>query len=103
MRALKESMAQVGPFEVRCWHNLHFKKAREQKVSLYQVIRHGAQNTKRDPRVSWFLFWGQDPPTPEAVPYRYSRRYNLEHGCRTAKQNLLWEAPRLRTPEQFSN
>ena len=89
--------------EVRCWHNLHFKKAREQKVSLYQVIRHGAQNTKRDPRVSWFLFWGQDPPTPEAAPYLYSRRYNLEHGYRTAKQNLLWEAPRLRTPEQFSN
>jgi len=89
--------------QVRCWHNLHFKKARNQKVSLFQVTRHGAQNTKCDPRVSWFLFWGQNPPSPEAVPALYARRYNMEHAYRTAKQNLLWETPRLRTPEQFSN
>ena len=87
--------------EVRCWHNLHFQKARSQKVSLFQVVRHGAAATKRDPKVSWFLFWGQVPPAPEEVLRLYARRYNLEHAYRTAKQDLLWETPRLRTPEQF--
>ena len=87
--------------EVRCWHNLHFQKAHTQKVSLFQVTRHGAQATKRDPRVSWFLFWGEAPPEPAEVSSLYARRYNLEHGYRTAKQDLLWETPRLRTPEQF--
>ena len=39
---------------------------------------------------------------PEEVPTLYARRYNLEHGYRTAKQDLLWETPRLRTPEPFA-
>ena len=87
--------------EVRCWHNLHFQKDRTQKVSLFQVVRHGAAATKRDPKVSWFLFWGEAPPAPEEIPTLYARRYNLEHAYRTTKQDLLWETPRLRTPEQF--
>ena len=89
--------------EVRCWHHLHFQKEHTQQVSLYQVIRHGAKNTKRDPKVSWFLFWGQSPPAPQEIPVLYARRYHLEHGYRSAKQDLLWETPRLRTPEQFSH
>lgn len=88
--------------EVACWHNLHFKKARHDKVCLIRVVRHGAADTKRDPRASWFLFWGQDTPSPEEIPNLYARRYSLEHGYRTAKQDLLWAQPRLRTPEQFS-
>ena len=42
-------------------------------------------------------------PAPQEIPALYARRYNLEHGYRTAKQNLLWETPRLRTPEQFAH
>lgn len=87
--------------EVRCWHRLHFEKAYLQSVSLFQVVRHGAADTKRDPKASWFLFWGKEPPAPEEIPTLYARRYNLEHAYRTAKQDLLWETPRLRTPEQF--
>jgi hypothetical protein len=93
--------AKENKIEVRCWHDLHFQKERHQKVSLFAVIRHGAADTKRDPKASWFLFWGQEPPAPEEVPKLYGRRYNLEHAYRTAKQDLLWETPRLRTPEQF--
>jgi hypothetical protein len=89
--------------EVRCWHHLHFKKARKHPLTLIQVIRHGAADTKRDPKVSWFLFWGLDMPALNEIPSVYARRYNLEHAYRTAKQNLLWEVPRLRTPEQFSH
>jgi len=87
--------------EVRGWHNLHFKKARTHPLSLLQVIRHGAADTKRDPKVSWFLFFGQALPELADIAPLYARRYNLEHAYRTAKQDLLWERPRLRTPEQF--
>jgi len=87
--------------EVRCWHYLHFRKARKHPLTLIQVMRAGAADTKRDPKVSWFLFWGQDLPAPQEIPVLYARRYHLEHAYRTAKQNLLWETPRLRTPEQF--
>lgn len=97
----KGTDAQGKPIEVRCWHDLHFQEERTQKVSLFQVIRHGAAATKRDPKVSWFLSWGQEAPAPHEVPTLYALRYNLEHGYRTAKQDLLWETPRLRTPEQF--
>src|SRR6266581_2622871 len=31
----------------------------------------------------------------------YKRRYCQEHGYRFQKQDLLWDQPRLRTPEQF--
>ena len=44
--------------EVACWHTLHFKKARTLTVSVIRVTRHGAADTKRDPRVSWFVFAG---------------------------------------------
>ena len=88
--------------EVHCWQNLHFQKWHLLPVCLYQVIRHGAEGTKRDPKVSWFVFWGKTPPLPEEIPVLYARRYHIEHGYRVAKQDLLWEKPRLRTPDQFS-
>jgi len=93
--------ASAHRVEVRCWYRLHFAKARLQPVCLLQVIRHGAKATKRDPKLSWFLFWGQNLPALADIPALYARRYNLEHGYRTAKQDLLWATPRLRTPEQF--
>src|SRR5205823_991356 len=43
---------------VECWQNLHFKDARKITVSVLRVIRHAAKDTKRDPRVSWFVFSG---------------------------------------------
>jgi hypothetical protein len=89
------------PIEVHCWYNLHFRKAKKHPLTLVQVIRPNAEDTQRDPQVSWFLFWGEDRPAPQEIPSLYARRYNLEHGYRSAKQNLLWETPRLRTPEQF--
>jgi hypothetical protein len=88
---------------VACWQNLHFKKARSQTVWLLRVTRPHAQESKRDPRVSWFVFCGQSlPPLPE-VSTLYRRRYSLEHGYRVDKQDLLWATPRLRTPEAFDH
>ena len=77
------------PIEVAAWANLHYKQCRQLPVTVIRVIRHGATGKKRDPRVSWFVW-----PT-------YRRRYSQEHGFRFEKQDLLWTAPRLHTPEQF--
>jgi len=87
--------------EVACWHNFHFKKARQVRVRVIRVTRHAATDTKRDPKVSWFVFRGTQMPPLEAIPPLYARRYSLEHAYRVDKQDLLWETPRLRTPEQF--
>jgi hypothetical protein len=88
---------------VACWQGLHFKETRSQTVSLLRVTRPQATQSKRDPRVSWFVFCGQSlPPLPE-VAALYRRRYSLEHGYRVDKQDLLWATPRLRTPEAFDH
>lgn len=87
--------------EVERWDGLHFQEARHITVSLLRVTRHGAKDNKRDPRVSWFLFCGEEcPPLPE-VSETYARRYSIEHGFRFKKQDLLWERVHLRTPERF--
>jgi hypothetical protein len=89
--------------EVACWHNLHFKQARHIRVSVLRVVRDGAADTKRDPKVSWFLFVGERMPPLEQIPLLYARRYSMEHGYRVDKQDLLWERARLRSPQQFQN
>ena len=96
-----ETEASEKTVTVSVWHNLHFKAARTMPVSVIRVERHRATDSKRDPRTSWFVWRGQNfPPLCEIAPL-YARRYSQEHGYRVDKQNLLWEQPRLRTPEQF--
>jgi Transposase DDE domain len=86
--------------EVRCWNRLHLRQARQIEVSVIQVIRHGALESARDPKVSWFV-WKSDEPAPLAqISPDYRLRYSHEHGFRLDKQVLLWDKPRLRTPEQ---
>lgn len=89
--------------EVSVWHHLHFKKARAIEVSVIRIVRPQAQNTERDPRTSWFLFRGEQAPALSEVSDLYARRYSQEHGYRVDKQQLLWETPRLRTPDQFQH
>lgn len=86
---------------VACWHGLHWKKARRVPVSVLRVTRQAAADTKRDPKVSWFVFRGQRLPPLAQIPALYALRYSVEHAYRVDKQDLLWERPRLRTPEQF--
>ena len=86
---------------VSVWHGLHFKAARAITVSVVRVERASATDSQRDPRQSWFVFCGQDLPPLAEIAVLYARRYSQEHGYRVDKQNLLWERPRLRTPEQF--
>ncbi len=70
-------------------------------VTVFRVIRQGATGQKRDPRVSWFI-WVGEPLLPLSEIWPTDRRRSRpEHGFRFEKQDLLWTAPRLRTPEQF--
>lgn len=89
--------------QVSVWHHLHFKQARDREVSVIRIVRPKAADTERDPRTSWFLFYGQQMPALSEVSDLYTRRYSQEHGYRVDKQNLLWETPRLRTPDQFQH
>ena len=87
--------------EVAAWANLHYKQCRALSVTVIRVIRHGATGKKRDPRVSWFVWLGLELlPLGDVWP-TYRCRYSQEHGFRFEKQDLLWTAPHLRTPEQF--
>ncbi len=86
--------------EVHCWNQLHLRSAREVELSVIQVIRHGASDRPRDPRVSWFVWKGEQAAPLAQISPHYRLRYSQEHGYRLDKQVLLWDEPRLRTPEQ---
>jgi hypothetical protein len=86
--------------EVRCWNQLHLRTARWVEVSVIQVIRHGASARRRDPKVSWLVWKGDEPAPLAEVSPTYRLRYSHEHGFRLDKQVLLWDEPRLRTPAQ---
>jgi DDE superfamily endonuclease len=87
--------------EVDAWEHLHLSKAREVELTVIRVTRFGASDKKRDPRVSWFIWIDQEPAPLAEIRPLYQRRFGMEHTYRFQKQELLWEEPRLRTPEQF--
>jgi hypothetical protein len=92
--------AKGARIEVRWWKHLHLRTARWVEVSVIQVIRHGASGKARDPKISWFVWKGDQPlPLAEISPI-YRLRYSHEHGYRFDKQELLWDIPRLSTPER---
>src|SRR5436305_1406417 len=70
------------------------------RVSVIQVIRHGASEGPRDPKVSWFVWKGDEPAPLAEISPTYRLRYSQEHGYRLDKQVRLGDEPRLRTPEQ---
>ena len=87
--------------DVAGWSDLHYQQYRWVSLTVIRVTRHGASDKKRDPRVSWFVWVGQRSIALADVWPTYRRRYGHEHGFRFDKQDLLWLAPRVRTPEQF--
>ena len=94
------SDAKGARIEVRWWKHLHLRTARQVEVSVVQVIRHGASGKARDPRVSWFVWKGEPPVSLAEISPIYRLRYSHEHGYRFDKQELLWDRPRLSTPER---
>lgn len=86
--------------KVSCWKQLHFREAPQAEVCVIRVQREAARETKRDPRESWFIWTGQeDVPLEQGSPW-YRKRFSHEHGYRFLKQDLLWTAAHLRSPEQ---
>src|SRR5438105_3105966 len=85
---------------VSCWKHLHFREAPQTEVSVIRVLREAARDTKRDPRESWFVCTGNEDIPLELVRAWYRKRFSQEHGYRFLKQDLLWTAAHLRTPEQ---
>lgn len=77
-----------------------FQQDRDLLLSVFRVERTSARGTKRDPRVRWFLTLDSLVPL-EQVPQRYSLRFSEEHLFRFLKQDLLWLAAHVRTPEQL--
>jgi hypothetical protein len=43
---------------VSCWQGLHFRDAPQVPVTVIRVLREAARDSKRDPRISWFLWTG---------------------------------------------
>jgi hypothetical protein len=97
----KGNDAKGRPVEVTCWKQMHLKEARWLEVTIVRIVRPHAQNSERDPRVSWFVWIGDQGADVVQIALGYVLRFGQEHGYRFDKQALLWEKPRLRTPEQF--
>lgn len=89
------------PVEVTCWKHLHIKQARWLEMTVLRVVRPHATNKERDPRVSWFVWIGDQDADVLQIALGYVLRFGQEQGYRFDKQSLLWAKPRLRTPEQF--
>lgn len=92
--------AKGRPLQVTAWNGLHFQGCREAPLCVIRVVCSKALGTRRDPRISWFVAVGEPPPLSE-VARIYRLRFSQEHGYRFDKGSLLWDAPRLRSPEQF--
>jgi hypothetical protein len=97
----KGTDAKGRPVEVTSWKCMHVKQARWLEVTVLRVVRPHATNKERDPRVSWFVWIGDQEADVFQIALSYVLRFGQEHGYRFDKQALLWETPRLRTPEQF--
>lgn len=92
--------AKGARIEVRCWKHLHLRTARSLELSVIQIIREGASGKARDPKISWFVWQGDRPAPLAQISPTYRLRYSHEHGYRFDKQELLWDLPRLSTPER---
>jgi hypothetical protein len=87
---------------VRCWGGLHLKLCRAVPITAVCITRAAAEGTRRDPRATWFWWLGGQPLPPlDELARLYPRRFSEEHGFRFDKQDLLWTAPHLRTPDQM--
>src|SRR5579884_1034416 len=78
--------AKGARLQVRCWKHLHLRTARQIEVSVIQIIRHGASDRARDPRISWFVWQGEQAVPLAEISPTYRLRYSQEHGYRFDKQ-----------------
>ncbi len=87
-----------GLLRVQVWKGLRFRQALDCRMRVAQVERLQAPGTRRQPKILWFGWVGEDPP--EHWWSFYAQRYAIDHWYRFAKGRLHWTQPRLATPEQ---
>lgn len=68
------------PVAVQVWQGLHLRKAREVPLRVIQISRPAAVGSKRDPRVGWFWWLGEQCPAAEELAGLYGRRFGQENG-----------------------
>ena len=86
---------------VRFWKQMRLKDADWLRLSVIRVERPHAIDTKRDPRISWFVWIGDENADLVQIAPFYLHRFSHEHGYRFDKQSLFWQDVRVRTPAQF--
>lgn len=89
------------PVRVRFWKQMRLKDADWLTLCVILVERPQAADTKRDPRISWFVWIGDEQADLMMVGPCYVHRFSQEHGYRFDKQSLFWADVRVRTPAQF--
>jgi hypothetical protein len=102
---------QYGTVTVQAWAGLHPKQHRHpghgsggpRPIVRGTVIRVAVERIPaktRPPKVLW-LWWAGPGELDLDLAWRaYTRRFDLEHTIRFAKQTLGWTTPRLRHPAQ---
>ena len=92
---------KLGQVKIKRWDGLHFEDAPKRAITLLRVERVVARGTRRDPRVVWLGYCGEQKLPLQDVTWRqYLSRYVIEHWYRFIKQSLKWTLPQLSTPEQ---
>lgn len=94
-----EALDPAGkPVRVRFWKQMRLKDADWLTLCVIRVERPRATDTKRDPRISWFVWIGDPDADLVTVAQYYVHRFSQEHGYRFDKQSLFWADVRVRTP-----
>ena len=91
---------ELGLIRISLWRGLHFRKAVAQSVLVVRIERLCARGTRRQPKVLWLAWVGEEPPSLDEWWRWYLRRFAVDHWYRFAKQRLHWTLPHLGTPEQ---
>jgi hypothetical protein len=107
--------AAYGAVRVRAWARLHPKVQNHEgrgsrgplpivvgTLVLVEVERLPRGERRREPRVLWLWWHGQQGTAPDLdlIWRAYVRRFDLEHTFRFLKQSMGWTTPRVRHPEQ---
>jgi hypothetical protein len=102
---------QYGIVTVAAWAGLHPKQHRHpghgsggpRPIVRGTILRVQVQRVPartRPPKVLWLWWAGPGRPDLDLAWRAYTRRFDLEHTVRFAKQTLGWTTPRPRHPEQ---
>ena len=96
---IEVSHSSLGRLRVRCWHQLHFRKAAQHPMNLIQLQRLDATGQATSTRPFWLAWVGQTMPPLEQLWRYYLNRFALEHWYRFIKQRLHWNLPHLGSPK----